>query len=85
MRWWWISFAGDDPPQGPGFLGAVLVSASSFIEAVTVACVLGINPGGQALGIEAPEGFAVPVKWQERLLTREECARYDAELLGEVE
>lgn len=47
--YWWLSFADER-----GFLGAVVVPGSSFLEAVTAASLLGVNPGGEVQGVEIP-------------------------------
>ena len=50
---WWLSFADDD-----GFLGAVLVNAISYLDAVQLATMLGLNPGGEILGVNLQEPVA---------------------------
>ena len=44
-NWWWLSFADEE------FLGACLVQGDSFILAVGESLRIGINPGGQVVGI----------------------------------
>lgn len=46
---YWLSFASEE-----GNLGCALVEASSMEEAVTEAHRLGINPGGEVMGVEIP-------------------------------
>ncbi len=45
--WWWLSFAEPRPPEGRGFLGAVLVQANGFGSAVIKAGLQHLNPGGE--------------------------------------
>jgi len=77
MRWWWLSFADSNLPKGTQFLGACLVRAHGMIEAIRVAHVLEINPGGEVQAVEATEDFNPPAEWTERLLNRDECAAFD--------
>ncbi len=49
---WWLSFCDASKPAGSQFLGLVLVRGVDMVQAVKVAHVLGINPGGQVKGIE---------------------------------
>lgn len=76
VSWWWISFA-----DGRGFLGACIVSAFGMVDAVKQAHLLGINPGGQALGREVPPGVEVPDGAKKRLLSRDDIVTY----FGEIE
>lgn len=78
MRWHWLSFADGNLPKGSQFLGAALVRAPNFIAAVMEAHRLGINPGGEVQGTEAPECFSPRPGWCNRLLSRKECAEFDA-------
>lgn len=80
MTLWWLSFYDPKRPEGTRFLGAVIVQAYSFLEAVCRAHKLDINPGGEALGIDFPSEFIIPTKWINRLLTRPECEQFDAEI-----
>jgi hypothetical protein len=45
MSWWWLSFSDER------FLGAAIVEASNFPEAVLRTHALGINPGGEVLAL----------------------------------
>ena len=51
MKTFWLSFAGDD-----GFLGAVIADADSMVAAVKECHRRKINPGGEVLGFEIPDG-----------------------------
>ena len=51
MNIWWLSFADDD-----GFLGGCFIEAADMLDAVTKTHRLGINPGGEAMGAELPNG-----------------------------
>lgn len=70
----WLSFADPDKPSGSQFLGVVVIRAASYPLAVHETHRLGINPGGEVLGVEldaqAAENAALP---RNRILTREEC------------
>ena len=48
--WWWLSFATDDE-----CFGVCIVQGDNIIEATRKAHSLGINPGGEVLGIGIPE------------------------------
>lgn len=57
---WWLSFADEDKPKGEGFLGVCIVRASHIVEAANVAHELGINPGGQCLGMQLGGDASIP-------------------------
>lgn len=75
----WLSFA-----DASGFRGAVIVHANDFVEALMRCNLLDINPHGECQGMPIPaEGAAmIPEKWKYRILTREECAKFDEEMSG---
>lgn len=50
----WLSFADGERSEGQQFLGACVVEAPSFLLAVFRTYELGINPGGEVMGIEIP-------------------------------
>lgn len=50
MRWFYLSFAGDE-----GFRGACIIEARGILGAVSRCNVLGINPGGEVMAIPVPE------------------------------
>ncbi len=80
---WWLSFVDPDRPEGQRFLGVSIVHADDQIHAVQRAWDLGCNPGGEILIAGVDEhalGQYVPPKWCGRLLTKEECALFDAEM-----
>lgn len=81
MTWWWLSFANPYLPAGSQFLGACLVKAHGVAEAVRVAHVLEINPGGEVQFMKLLPTAPIPAKWAERLLTRAECAQFDEEMI----
>jgi hypothetical protein len=82
MQLWWLSFADAILPVGNQFLGAAMVRASNMIEAVQVAHLLGINPGGEVVGVECDPSAAalVPAKYVERLLSRDEIEAFETEM-----
>lgn len=51
---WWLSFADSRLPKNRQFLGAAVVEAPSFLEAVLKAYKLKINPGGEVKAVEIP-------------------------------
>ena len=77
MPLFYLSFADASLPKGSQFLGAAIVNALSFIEAVTVTHYLGINPGGEVQGYRVVnphtgEYLAVPAQFIGKLLQRNE-------------
>ena len=66
MTWFWLSFADPNKPRGTQFLGASIVLASGFLEAVQKAHALGINPVGEIRGYPMPS--APEKRHQHRLL-----------------
>jgi hypothetical protein len=51
LRWYYLSFAGEE-----GFRGACIVEARGMLGAVSRCNVLGINPGGEVMGMPVPDG-----------------------------
>lgn len=84
MALWWLSFADPERPAGTQFLGASIVNASSFIEAVRVSHIIGINPGGEVKSVEIPDEAAskIPASFIERLLSMKEIEELDAVITG---
>lgn len=78
---WWLSFV--DPaksalpdeqiPGGGGFLGVVIVEATTLEGAITSSHLQGINPGGQVAAIGPMERGCIDVRWRGRLLTMAEA------------
>lgn len=75
--WWYISFA-----DGP-FLGGVHVEAETFVDAVFKTKELGINPGGEALGMALP-GMVPADQYVNRLLTKEEIEACALDIMNRV-
>lgn len=73
----YMSFCDPYLPKGTRFLGAVIVSASDFIDAVIKTKTLGINPGGEIQSVEFPDNSGVPEEFIDRLLSREDIMRFD--------
>jgi len=71
--WFYCSFADEER-----FRGAVLVIAPDVVTAAMVATVLGINPGGEVLGMPCPQD--PPERWRNRLLTLDDLVAFDAEM-----
>lgn len=70
---WYCSFAGEE-----GFRGAVITEGDGGPTMVMKMHLLGINPGGEILMHPFPTN--VPNKWKDRLLTKEDIMRFDAEM-----
>lgn len=75
----WLSFADPDRPEGDQFLGVCIVKARGFLLAVEKARALGINPGGEVQGIEAPQDVVSVVAGIPDLLDRLYKTRAEAE------
>lgn len=74
----WLSFADGNLPKGAQFLGVVIVDAPDFLGAVMRTHALGINPGGEVVGVPVPPGGRLPSDCKDRLLTRAEAEAADA-------
>lgn len=80
----YLSFADPHLPEGQQWLGAVILESDDclgFVGAVTASHMLGLNPGGEVVGFEVPDGY-VARKWMGRLLTRADIEAMDAEMLS---
>ena len=76
---WYLSFADDD-----GFLGAVVVEATGFMDAVMKTRTLKINPGGEVMGHPfCPEETGCPLP-MDTLLSTEDLGE-DAMTIEEIE
>jgi hypothetical protein len=77
-----LSFADPDRPRGTQFLGACIVEAMHFVEAIKIAHVLGINPGGevksQGWEFDDPAKIEFIRERANKLMSRQECADFDA-------
>lgn len=69
----YLSFADET-----GFLGGVFVPAVDVVEAAQMAWDLGINPGGEVMGI-GPGPLPGP-EWVGRLLSQEDIDEFDRQL-----
>jgi hypothetical protein len=82
--YWWLSFADNEKPEGEQFLGAVVVddNGGDFVGAIDNAHRLGLNPGGEALGMPTPE--EPKPEWINRFMkTKEDVEAFDAAHGGE--
>ncbi len=77
MKLFWLSFADADLPRGSQFLGACIVEAGSFVEAITEAHRLGINPGGGVQAMELPTSAVVDPSWRGLLMDRATIEAHD--------
>lgn len=66
MSIWYLSFATDED----GFMGGVYTEADDMEAAVIKCHTLGINPGGEVLGFEAPPTIPLKPEYMDRLLDR---------------
>ena len=74
QRWWWLSFADPELPEGSQFLGVAIVKATELVTATLVAHMHGCNPGGQVLGQTIPNHLPEPPPGMTyRLLTKAEA------------
>ena len=80
----WLSFCDAGLPKGQQFLGACLVEGDDLVEATIKARELGINPGGEILGVIADPATVglIRAHWKNRLLSKEECESMDREILA---
>lgn len=54
MKYWWMSFADPDRPQGDTFLGVAICRGDNLGEAIARAWEKGCNPGGEVAALEVP-------------------------------
>lgn len=54
MTVYWLSFADPQRPKGERFLGAAVVEADTFAEAIKRSWSHGCNPGGEIQGTPLP-------------------------------
>ena len=80
LQLFYLSFAGPD-----GWIGAVIVPGDSLPEALTLASILELNPGGQVRGLrfdldrpQPPPGYCG------RMLDREDVKNLDAALARRI-
>lgn len=73
LTWWWLSFVDAEKPEGERFLGVAIVQARGIGHAVTEAYRLGINPGGEVVGLEIDAEHVPAEEYRERLLTKAEA------------
>lgn len=85
MIYWYISFA--KSKADGGFQGATVVEAANAANALTVATLRGLNPGGEAAILEVPEDKerepdVLPMR--NKLLTKEQMLQAEAKRLGDL-
>lgn len=73
LRWWYLSFA------AKAFLGGVFVRAHGMADALEQVSKRGINPGGEVRGAFCTDGTEVPDEYANRLLSKAELQKADAE------
>ena len=78
---WWLSFADADLPEGSQFLGVAIVKARGIASAAQTAHRLGINPGGEVMGMQVPQGKQIPSEYCNHLLTRTEAESVPFEIV----
>lgn len=73
MRYWWLSFADAERPEGAQFLGAVIIAASRLEEALKVAEILHCNPGGEVRFVAFETVAPLPAMFVGHLFDRAEA------------
>ena len=53
----WLSFADPNLPKGNQFLGACIVDGDTFEQSVKESIKLGINPGGEVVGLNIDDCY----------------------------
>lgn len=81
-RLFYLSYASETE-----FLGAIIIETRGMTTAMMETHALGINPGGECMGIEIPPENYPPKECWNRLLSREEVERYmgPGQYIGEYE
>jgi hypothetical protein len=81
-HWMYLSFAGPDT-----FNGAVYIEAFGLITAIIRCNELGINPHGEVIGVDVPEGKLPAAEYLNRVLSLEdlEAAGQNPRKLTELE
>lgn len=59
-RWWWLSFADPNKPEGEQFLGVIITLAGGIGEATQKLWDMGINPGGEVKAYPYPDDVEPP-------------------------
>lgn len=84
MAHYWMTFVDGSRPDSDKFLGACVVEAFSFEDALGTSHILGINPGGEVRIIEISDEHLPPLlKYKDRLVGKAELneggcfSRYD--------
>lgn len=73
--WYWLSYCDPSKPRGKQFLGVAVVRAHGVVTAAQRAWKLKINPGGEMVCYDLPDGMieTIPENLRERLLTKAEA------------
>jgi hypothetical protein len=81
-HWIYLSFAGQDK-----FNGAIFIEAHGLITAIIRCNELGINPHGEVIGVDVPEGKLPAEEYRNRVLSVEEleAAGQEPRKLSELE
>mgnify|MGYP001577907546 CR=1 FL=1 len=88
LKWFWLSFCDTNLPKGSQWLGCCLISAPSFMAAVFVSHVLGVNPGGELTCDEVKiphDHCGVNRAWVNRLITDRQEAKQIVVDLSDIE
>lgn len=75
----WLSFCDPDKPTGTQFLGACIVEADNFGDAIVIAHILKINLGGEVKGCKfiCGDTLTVPLEYMNRLLSKDDIDKFD--------
>lgn len=68
-KWYYLSFADQDKPEGEKWSGCCCVEAEDHIDAVREARRQGCNPGGEVLMQPVPDSEVVPEAIRNKLIT----------------
>lgn len=83
MSFFWMSFGDASLPKGSQFLGGLLIEADDFHAALLKSHRLLLNPGGEvkSFEVQAPISESIEEEYADRLLTREECAEMEKDMM----
>lgn len=89
-QWFWFSFCDTQQPDGTQFLGAAIFRGPDLLSALALSRISGCNPGGEVAILEIPESTAalfgqLDAGFFRRLLSRDECERFDEALCAALE
>jgi hypothetical protein len=87
VYWYYLSFADPTLLKGTQFLGAVIIqwydisSPEMMRNLMDYLWTFNLNPGGEIMWIQIPKGTVPLKKYTHRILSREDIAAMDKEML----